>query len=154
MPSLSASMFLLSSSNSALNRITPTLNDVCSSFIDYQQTKEDLFSPQPCVAPHAQTPFFWIGSRKKNSNSYSTVPNRNVVTFIFLEKKFPPTLFLHKYRVPLNGLTDFESLECQQKLSMGLEKEYVLLSTCSLGMGICFLPLELVLNLETGLHSL
>ena len=39
------------------------------------------------------------------------------------------------YRVPHNGLTDFRSLECQQKLSMGLE---FVICTYSLGLAICF----------------
>ena len=41
-PSLSASMFRRSSSNRVLNKITPSLKDVCSSFIDQKKIKNKL----------------------------------------------------------------------------------------------------------------
>ena len=55
------------------------------------------------------------------------------------------------YREFDNEAHYFGSLECQQKLSMGLEKGYVHVVQV---WTFVFLPLEWILNLEVSLHSL
>ena len=59
--------------------------------------------------------------------------------------------YISTYRVFRNALTNFGSLEYQQKLSMELETRYVHVLLVG---DFVVLPLEWILNLEASQHSL